>query len=263
MYNRSIIRKSVLLSGVITLFVFTCGGSLNFLTWKTQVDRLASPHTLIQPDKTAHFYEEMGEDVRCNPLKIFEYIQSQILYTSDLFNHAALNHLATAEEVLASKKDDCDGQAVLLCSVLRYAGHDAYTLIGPFHAWVEVETEEGTLPINYLGGDWFVKFNESHTEWRFKPLFLFIVEEFSLLTVVFSLSMYSYQKGFLTIIRAHVEEILGYFKYVFLISVGAVLIVVIILTFWIPGIVVASLGVLLVMEIIARIRERRSKTKIQ
>ncbi|MBU7030706.1 MAG: transglutaminase domain-containing protein [Theionarchaea archaeon] len=247
--NPSVIKKSTILSAIVVVFLFTCGGSLNPRTWKTQVNRLTSPCMLIQPDKVAHFYQEMEEYVQTDPVKMFEFIEAEIQYTNDIFNHRAVNHLATAEEVLLSQKDDCDGQAVLLCSVLRYKGYDAYTLIGPSHAWVEVETDEETLSIN-SGRSWFVKFNESSAEWKIQPLLLFIIEEFLLLTVFFYLLIYSYEKGFFT----PLQDVLGYFKYVFLLLLGGVVIVIILLTYWVPGLLAVSVAALVIMEVLARAR---------
>ena len=159
----SVIKKAVIISAVIVIFAIIVGGSLNPLTWKSQCERFISPQQLIQPEKTAAFYEEMEDSVKDSPIQMFSFIERKIRYAGDVFNYKALNHLATAEEVLLSGRDDCDGQAVLLCSVLQYAGYTSYAVIGPNHAWVEVEGEEPLL-INYKGGDWTVKFNESFVE---------------------------------------------------------------------------------------------------
>lgn len=253
----SVIKKSVILSAVIVLFVFGCGGSVNLLTWKTQIERLISPQQLIQPEKVAEFYAEMEPHTGTDPTKIYEFISSEIQYTSDLFNYAAMNHLATAEEVLLSKKDDCDGQAVLLCSVLRYQGYDAYVVIGPSHAWVEVEPD--TL-INYRGGDWFVRFNESAVEWKWTTLLLWILEEFLLLTVVFSFVGYAYEKKALV----YLQEALGYLKYVLLFFLGYILIGILVLvvksTLWIFWLVVVLVSILLVVKVVTKVRTYLART---
>ena len=179
-----------MISAVIVVFIFICGGSVNPLSWKSQFERRMSPQMLIQPEKVDQFYQEMGGVL--DPWAAFEYIETEILYTNDFFNHASLDHLPTAEEVAHSRQDDCDGQAVLLCSLLRRAGYTAYVVIGPSHAWVEVETDEMVL-INYRGGDWFVRFNESTSEWRITSLLLLVAEEFLLLTVFFSVLFYLWE----------------------------------------------------------------------
>lgn len=247
MQPATIVGRSACASALIVFLVVGCGGSLNPWTWKTQMERLISPQQLVQPDRVAQFYANMGKST---PEEMFTYIESEIQYTSDLLNHGALNHLPTAEEVLLDGKDDCDGQAILLCSVLRYAGYTAYTVIGFSHAWVEVEDGQKTL-INYRGGAWFVKFNESSVEWNVKPLFLWTVEEVLLLTVFFSLITYSYEKGILTYAR----ELLGYLKYVLLLLLIGIIVVVITLTFWIPGIITGSILALFILEVIARLRK--------
>lgn len=246
----SIIGKSAILSAVIVLFIFGCGGSFNPLTWNTQIERLVSPQQLVQPEKVGEFYAEMEKQTGSNPAKMFEFISSEIQYTNDFSNYAAINHLATAEEVLLSRQDDCDGQAVLLCSVLRYAGYEAYTVIGYSHAWVEVEMEE-TLLIDYRGEDWYVRFNESSVEWRVTSFLLLAIEEFLFLMLFFSIVMYSYEKGFLT----YLQEVLGFFKYVFLPLLICVVAVVIVVRFWVMGTLALFVSVLLIMEIIARLRK--------
>lgn len=255
MQQISIIKKSVIISAVIVLFIFSCGGSVNPLTWKSQFERRISPYMLIQPEKVGEFYQEIEGDA--DPHRIFEVIEEEIVYTNDFFTYVSLDHLPTAEEVLSSRKDDCDGQAVLLCSVLRYAEYDAYTVIGPSHAWVEVEGDE---PINYRGGNWFVKFNESFVEWKVTTLLLLVVEEFLLLTVFLSLAFYAYEKKVLT----YLQEFLGYFKYVLLFFSGYILIGILVLvirsTLWIVWLVVLLISLLLIIKLVSKIRTYLNRT---
>jgi hypothetical protein len=252
-------KRSIILSAIFTLFIFGCGGSFNPLTWKTQIDRFTSPHQLIQPDKVALFYEEMRGEIKEDPEDMFWYIKFKVKYSNDLVNHGAFNHLATAEEVLQSGRDDCDGQAVLLCSVLRYAGYEAYTLIGASHSWVEVEAEE-ILLIDYKGGDWFVRFNESSTEWKVKPFLFMVFQEFLLFLVFFSIVVYCREKG----VFAYLEDSIGYIKYVVVLFLMGAGLIVIFARFWTLGLIVTSVSILVVMEIISRSREylgRKSKKK--
>lgn len=244
-----LVKKSVILSAVIVLFIFSCGGSINPLMWKSQVERRISPQILIQPQEMNYYFQEVIDK---NPYEIFEFIESEIEYTDDFLNHASLDHLPTAEEVIHSGKDDCDGQAVILCSILRFKGYPAYTVVGPSHAWVEVE---GYDPINYKGGTWFVRFNESSAEWNITSLLLLILEEFVLLTIVFSLVLYGYEKGVLM----YVKEVLSYFKYVFLFFLGYILIGVFVLfaksTLWVFWLVIFLMSLLLVMKVMGMIRK--------
>ena len=212
-----------------------------------------------------------------NPVQMLSYIERKIKYTNDLFNYKALNHLPTAEEVLQSGKDDCDGQAILLCSVLRYAGYEAYAVIGPNHAWVEVEGEdvEGDLEgedteenlggedlegaylegqelllINYRGGARIVKFNESHTEWYYATLLFVVIGDFLLLTGLFSMVLYIFTKS----VQSYIQESLGFFKYIIAMIFMAALAAVIMAKYWVPGLMAASLVFLVIMEVIARVR---------
>ncbi len=249
MRQKSILRKSMPIAAVVVLFIMSCGGSVNPLIWKTQFERRLCPQILIQPERMSQFCEEMEKD--SDPHEMFEFIQSQIEYTNDFLTYGSLDHLPTAEEVLSSGKDDCDGQAVLLCSVLRYSGYEAYTVVGPSHAWVEMEESDS---INYRGGSWFVKFNESSAEWNVPVLVFLVLEEFLLLTVFFSLVFYAHGRRVFT----YFLEVLGYFKYVFLFFSGYLLIGIFILvlksTLWIFGLVFFLISILLIVKVITKIR---------
>jgi len=245
------LKKSVTISVVVVLFILSCGGSINPLTWKSQVERRISPQIMIQPEEVAEFSQEIGSGIH-DLSHIGEFIEAEISYANDLVAHASIDHLPTAEEVLLSRKDDCDGHAVLLCSVLRYAGYDAYAVVGPSHAWVEVHTDT-VLSVNNQGKDWYVKFNESTVEWNFGPLCVLIVEEFTLLTIFFLAMIYAYEMGVFT----YVQEFLGYFKYILLFFIGYILIGVLILvtrsTVWIIGLILVLTTVLSFMKLISKL----------
>jgi hypothetical protein len=259
----TLIKKAATLSALMVVLVFACGGSLNPLAWKTHAERFISPSQLVQPEKTASFYADMEDTVKDNPVQMFSYIERKIRYTNDLFNYKALNHLPTTEEVLQSGKDDCDGQAVLLCSVLRHAGYNAYAVIGPNHAWVEVQgvdlgedlegedlEGEELLLINYRGGARIVKFNESYTEWYYVTLLFVIIGDFLLLTGFFTMVLYIFTKS----VQSYIQESFGFFKYIIALVLMAALAAVIMAKYWVPGLMAASVAFLVIMEIIARVR---------
>jgi hypothetical protein len=246
---KSYIKKSLLISAISVIFVIGLGGNINPLAWKTQVDRFLSPQQLILPEATADLYREVEENVKDDPVQVFSVIQWKVQYATDLFNYRALNHLATAEEVLLRGRDDCDGQAVVLCSVLRYAGYDAYAMIGPYHSWVEVEGSPPTR-VNYKEGTWFVKFNEQSAQWNYWVLFLFSASEFSLFFVVLVAAFYIVEKG----LPSYVDESLEYLKYLALIMAAVVLTALVMSRYWIPGLMVSSVILLISLEIIAQVR---------
>lgn len=244
------IKKGIALSVVIVIFVFGVGGSINPATWKTQFNRFTSPQQLIQPEIAKSFYDELSDNVKDDPEQIFSVIERKVEYKNDILNYKAVNHLATTEEVLQTLRDDCDGQAVLLCSILRYAGYDAYAVVGPYHAWVETEYNGQYTKVNYEKGDWFVKFNELKTEWNVKAFLFFVMGDFLVLTLFFIGLFYSYQRK----VRKYVQESLGYIQYVIVFLVVMVLTVFIMSKWWVPGILVASVVFLGVSEVISRVR---------
>jgi hypothetical protein len=250
--KKYILQKSIIISTVVVLFILSCGGSINPLTWKGQLERRISPQIMIQPGEVAEFSMEIGRDGE-DLSQLTELIKSKITYSDDLINHASIDHLPTTKEVLSSRKDDCDGRAVLMCSVLRYRGYDAYAVVGPSHAWVEVHTDT-VVSLDDKGKDWYVKFNEASVEWKLRPLILLILEEFILLTLFFFALIYSYEMGVL----AYLQEFLGYFKYILLFFIGYLLIGVLILitksTVWVLGLTLIIIAFLLVVKLVSKLR---------
>ena len=151
---------------------------------------------------------------------------------------------------MARGEDDCDGQAVVLCSALRYAGYDAYAVIGLYHSWVEVRTGPEVILVNFEEGNWFVKFNESVTEWNLETFFVTVAGEFLLLVLVFFVIFYGYEKGLPT----YVQESLGFIKYVVVIMVVVLATVFVMSKWWVPGLMTLSVALLAVTEVIARLR---------
>jgi hypothetical protein len=139
-----------------------------------------------------------------------------------------------------------------MCSVLQYAGYDAYAVVGPSHAWVEVHADS-VVSLDHRGKDWYVKFNESSVEWKLGPLLLLIIEEFTLLTLFFFALIYSNEAGVFT----YVQEFIGYFKYILLFFVGYLLIGVLILvtrsTVWILGLTLILILFLALMKLISKL----------
>ncbi|MBU7043265.1 MAG: hypothetical protein HXS47_06700, partial [Theionarchaea archaeon] len=69
-------------------------------------------------------------------------------------------------------------------------------------------------------------------------------------SVLIGLLLYSYERGLLTRLR----EFLDYFQYILPLLLIASVATIIILTFWVPGIVIVSITCLVVAEIVARLR---------
>jgi hypothetical protein len=245
----SSVKKALLISFVLILFIYGCGGSANPLIWKEYLDRFSSPQQLVQPGAVDEFLIEMERE-DSDPLTVFVHVEHEIAYKSDIFTHASIQHLSTTREVLQSREDDCDGIAVLMCSLLRNKGYTAYAVMGPTHAWVEYEDRGILTSLDYRGGDWIVRFNESSAEWNIPILLFSMGKEFLFLSILLGLLFYSYEKGVLTQLR----EFLDYFQYIIPLVLITAVAAIIILTFWVPGILLISIICLIVAEIIARVR---------
>ncbi|MBU7042072.1 MAG: transglutaminase domain-containing protein [Theionarchaea archaeon] len=245
----SALRKSLLISFLCILFIYGCGGSINPLTWKSYMERFTSPQQLVQPEVVHAFIIETHSE-HSDPVALFATVEENIEYKSDILTHASIQHLSTTWEVLQNREDDCDGIAVLMCSLLRNRGYTAYAVMGPTHAWVEYEEQGRTTSIDFRSGNWIVRFNESAVQWNTAVLILSVVREFVFLSVLIGLLLYSYERGLLTRLR----EFLDYFQYILPLLLIASVATIIILTFWVPGIVIVSITCLVVAEIVARLR---------
>ncbi len=185
-----IVIKLSILSLLLAFFVVILGGSMNPLIWKQQFERRLNPKVLLDPNSSAikslndRFEESYDfllklkrEDIVFLDELIIEisniYVQSQISYRSDTSNYHSIDHLATTSEILKRGADDCDGQAILIASLLRYRGYDAYVVLGYSHVWVEVHLGNKIISINNpeRHGAWYCKFNEQNVQWNILPFF--------------------------------------------------------------------------------------------
>lgn len=68
------------------------------------------------------------------------FIRSYIEYEYDFFQYPGVfDHLPTVEEVLANRKDDCDGIAIVTVSLLVLLGYEAYIAESDSHWWTYVK----------------------------------------------------------------------------------------------------------------------------
>src|SRR5271157_2419880 len=64
--------------------------------------------------------------IRDQVRRIFYYVDSIIHYAYDIDNNHVFDYVSTPKEVLAARKDDCQGISCVLVSLLVYLGYDAY-----------------------------------------------------------------------------------------------------------------------------------------
>ncbi|HME52908.1 MAG TPA: hypothetical protein VKM55_11870 [Candidatus Lokiarchaeia archaeon] len=82
--------------------------------------------------------------IRDQVRRIFYYVDSIIHYAYDIDNNHVFDYVSTPKEVLAARKDDCQGISCVLVSLLVYLGYDAYACECPFHWYVRVFYINGT-----------------------------------------------------------------------------------------------------------------------
>ncbi len=144
-------------------FVFICW---NPLYWPQQINRRLNRSSLITPDAPciAEAYNDFlispqyngpyenttqGQLAELNDIQEFLYpnpYTGYIQYEYDFNKYPGVfDHVPTPEEVLADRKDDCDGIAVVTVSLLIYLGYDAYVAESDSHWWTYVKIYNGTL----------------------------------------------------------------------------------------------------------------------
>ncbi|MHA1268284.1 MAG: hypothetical protein ACTSPY_00735 [Candidatus Helarchaeota archaeon] len=145
----------------------------NPLDWGNQINRRINKHQLITPndpkiallnqsffvwykDKndtyfgspTSTAFKDLDEVIQVKIVQFYLYNRSNpdriLHYSYDFFNppRLAYDHLATVNEILNENAtygtDDCDGIAVVTCSLLTFMGYDAYIAEGDSHWWTVV-----------------------------------------------------------------------------------------------------------------------------
>jgi len=130
----------------------------NPVDWNNQLSRRIDRHQLITPNDpkiamlSENFYSRYGSefsdlDEASQVVLVQSYILRIIDYSYDYFapSRYAFDHLATVDEILNNDAthgtDDCDGIAIVTCSLLIYMGYDAFIAEGDFHWWTVVFTE--------------------------------------------------------------------------------------------------------------------------
>ena len=117
----------------------------------TQIQHLCNIESLIQPDlpEMAAINREIDAKLppgamRKEEFKAVErYVYEHIRYEYDWFNWGNVDYWPTAQEVLARRREDCDGQAVLATSILRARGFKTATVVANLqHVWVAVDGAE-------------------------------------------------------------------------------------------------------------------------
>jgi len=112
------------------------------------IRHLCDIESLIQPDlpEMAGINRELDAKLpvgatRKEEFKAVErYVYDHIRYEYDWVNWGNVDYWPTTQEVLARKREDCDGQAVLAASILRARGFKTATVVANLqHVWVMVD----------------------------------------------------------------------------------------------------------------------------
>lgn len=112
-------------------------------------NRERNPCTLIRPDseEVCKIRDEIFpyknnsytiRDIVC----VLNYVYTHLNYSYDWSNWWMYEYLPTLEQVIERGLEDCDGYAILACSILRSMDLDAWIMCGTDHYWIRVFTED-------------------------------------------------------------------------------------------------------------------------
>ncbi len=152
------IRSAVLAAGLLLLLFPDIPRAAR------QIGHLWNPAALIRPGHpiVARFTDELSvprELSRRDEARwIARAISDRIRYSYDWIQGWNVDYWPTADEVVATGQDDCDGIAVLTASVLERRGFRARLEGNLIHVWVVVDLAEG--PLRVLGGSPTVAFTQ-------------------------------------------------------------------------------------------------------
>lgn len=111
------------------------------------LQRWSNPAALIEPDhpglapleaaaRTQIRKQGITAD-RAAFLAVQNLVLEQIPYKHDWDNSGQVDHLPSVSEVLAAGADDCDGQAIMIASLLQRMGYEAHLVTDVLHVWVQ------------------------------------------------------------------------------------------------------------------------------
>ncbi len=188
MSPRIISHKELLVAGLLTIIYLFTGFTPNPLAWSDQVNHRIALTDSIQPQDPQiqvlnyEFEYYFANDFLAlssyptdpEALEVYavgRFIRQRITYNEDIINYLSWDYRPSISEVLKSGSDDCDGLAIVACSLLILRGYDSYVLIGKWHAWVEVEFDDGSVLSILDSGlepisPWHTRFNGEELELR-------------------------------------------------------------------------------------------------
>ena len=137
------------------------------------------------------------------------FVYQEITYGEDITNYLSWDYRPSLSEVLNRGSDDCDGRAIVTCSLLTFRGYNGYVVIGKWHAWVEVHVEDGRI-ITILDeglqpiSPWYTKFNTETIDFRWLTFLDLVLHNFLLILlfekiIVFIYSFFNQNREFYSI----------------------------------------------------------------
>jgi hypothetical protein len=155
------VKKKCIIIGIlisIGIGIILTGGCLNISEWPTQINHKLNLTSTINPwhpeiielnaelNDRLTINDHQSEEKRLN-LELYHItwlIEEKIKPIPDIHNpyHPALEHYPTISQALEGY-DDCDGRAIIACSLLIHRGYNSYMIINDNHAWVIIYLQSG------------------------------------------------------------------------------------------------------------------------
>ncbi|PWI47927.1 hypothetical protein CEE45_09130 [Candidatus Heimdallarchaeota archaeon B3_Heim] len=203
MGSLTITHKELIVAGLVTVIYLFTGFTPNPFAWPGQISNRIALTETIQPDNPQiEEFNAKFEDYYANefvPLSSFpsdpieleiyavgRFTIQEIEYGEDITNYLSWDYRPSLSEVLNRGSDDCDGRAIVACSLLTFRGYDSYVVIGKWHAWVEVHLEEGrTITILDEGlqdiSPWYTKYNTEKIDFQWLTFLDLVLHNFLLI----------------------------------------------------------------------------------
>ncbi|NHJ01988.1 MAG: hypothetical protein EAX86_07565 [Candidatus Heimdallarchaeota archaeon] len=179
--------RDLIIAAVITIIYLLTGFTPNPLEWPNQIENRFTLMESIQPENpdiielNAKFeafyqseYQKLGtKDMREEQIEaeaLEEFLYAEIPYINDFENYFAWEHFPEISEVI-TRGDDCDGMAIVACSILTRRGYESYVLNSKWHSWIEIYLDDGVVlsiltDPESMTTPWYLKYNANSINFR-------------------------------------------------------------------------------------------------
>lgn len=189
------IKRIFLLSLILFGLFISTGFSLFFWVWPENIALTMQPHEMIEPDNSGiiELNSEFNSLHNITGLTTKEEVNLIVLFLStkldyqpavDYTSSFALHHYDRIDTILERETADQHDRSIVLCSIVRLRGYEAYVYMQYFESCVYVFDDDNFV-MNYYGtkASSFLKFNEEGTKININSMIFQFVFLSAILTI--------------------------------------------------------------------------------